>query len=406
MRARATLLAALLLTLAAPQPAAAQGKVIELTVEILDRFFTAYDKEKTESSGVSTQLADLDGKISKFQQCKRDWEAAGAATGSRVGGLAARMAIRAKCGVSDDEGWRKDRNKIMEGPENAAASAGGFKVADYRTLRDRLQAYLGGDASGFSKASLDLLKSREKQLAAAFGVTMNVAGAGGPGGMGMRGPNVWTADYTWIWISQLFAVQYLSGATIFETDYKPGEWTRWETTSADNEGEKQISERAFIGKQTDGGEWWRVKTIMLSGTTADTVTLEALFKPDASGDQMQTLVRMRGKLPGNTEPQELMVPEQYAMWNMAGALGRRPTKESVDGATVGTESITTPAGTFRAKHVRFGGGEGTLDWWLDETAVGGWVKFAVLGNDKKARYEMQLVAKGTGATSELGVVVK
>ncbi len=388
-------------TLAITQPAAAQGKVIDLTVEMLDRFFTARDKENSELTNVGPQLSEVDSKISKFQQCKRDWEAAGSATGSRLGGLAARMAIRARCGTSDDDGYQKDRRKIMEGPENAAASAGGFKVADYRNLRDKLQAYLGGDHSGFSKAGLDLLKSREKQLATAFGVSLTVAG----GGPGMRAPGVWTADYAWIFISQLFAVQFLSGATMFETDYKPGEWTRWKITTEHSD-ESETTERAFIGKPTDGGEWWRMKTITASKDAADTISLESLFKPDPSNDQLQTLVRMRGKLPGNSEPQELIVPEQWAMWNMAGAFSRKPTKESIEGATIGVESVTTPAGTFRAKHIRFGQGGGTLDWWVDDTTIGGWVKFSMIGDDKKPKYTMELLAKGTGAKSELGVTIK
>ena len=386
-------------------PTAAQGqKVIDLTVDMLDRWFTAHDKEKTEIRSVESQLTDADAKINKFEQCKRDWEAAGAASGSRVGGLAARIAIKAKCGSSDSDGMRKDRQKILDGPENAAAAAGGFKLADYRNLKDKLQGWLNGDESGFSKTGLDLLKSRKNQLASAFGVSVNVAQAGA--GRGMRGPGVWTNDFAWMWISQLFTVQYLSGATMFEKDYKPGEWTRWQVSTADNE-DVQTNERAFLGRQADRGEWWRMKTIMTDkgAGTADTVVMEALFRPDSTNEYVQTLVRMRGKFPGNAEAQEMMVPEQWAMWNMAGTMPK-PTKESIDGATVGTESVTTPAGTFRAKHVRFGGGGGTLDWWLDETSVGGWVKFSALDNEKKPMYTMELVAKGTGAKSELGVTIK
>ncbi|MGH7678281.1 MAG: hypothetical protein ACRENU_07435 [Gemmatimonadaceae bacterium] len=386
-------------------PTAAQGqKVIDLTVDMLDRWFTAHDKEKTEIKSVESQLTDADAKINKFEQCKRDWEAAGAASGSRMGGLAARIAIKAKCGSSDSDGMRKDRQKILDGPENAAAAAGGFKLADYRNLKDKLQGWLNGDESGFSRTGLDLLKSRKNQLASAFGVSVNVAQAGA--GRGMRGPGVWTNDFAWMWISQLFTVQYLSGATMFEKDYKPGEWTRWQVSTADNE-DVQTNERAFLGRQADRGEWWRMKTIMTDkgAGTADTVVMEALFRPDSTNEYVQTLVRMRGKFPGNAEAQEMMVPEQWAMWNMAGTMPK-PTKESIDGATVGTESVTTPAGTFRAKHVRFGGGGGTLDWWLDETSVGGWVKFSALDNEKKPMYTMELVAKGTGAKSELGVTIK
>jgi len=391
-----------------PAPARAQ-KVVDVTVEILNRFFTAHDKEKSESQNVAPQLADLDSKISKFEQCKRDWEAAGAASGSRLGGFAAKIAIKRKCGASDSDGWRKEREQIMNGPETAAASAGGFKLDDYRNLRDRLHAYALGDESGFSSSSLDVLKSKRSQLASLFGVPAVVAQAGASA-RGMHGPGVWSTDYAWVWISQLFAVQYLSGASMFETNYKPGDWTKWSITTDENADETQQTERAFIGKNTDGGEWWRFKTITNykdgDKAGADTVTLEALFKPEPNNENLQQLVRMRGKFPGNTEAQELMVPEQWSTWNLNGGMGMKPTKESVEGATIGVEDVKTPAGTFKAKHVRFGQGGGTLDWWLDDTAVGGWVKFAALDNEKKPMYTMELLGKGVGAKSELGVVIK
>ena len=58
--------------------------------------------------------------------------------------------------------------------------------------------------------------------------------------------------------------------------------------------------------------------------------------------------------------------------------------------------------------VRFGNGGGTLDWWLTSAAPGGWVKFTggANGGDKKDLYTMQMIAKGTGAKSELGIVIK
>ena len=401
MRSRSALSLVLLFSALVASPAHAQGKVIDLTVELLDRFFTAHAKEKSETNNVAPQLADQDAKIKKWADCKRNFELAADASGSAKVGIAARIAIKLKCGASDDGGYVKDRNKIMEGPENAAATAGGFKLAEYRNLRDRLRGYLDGDRAGFSKGGLDVIKPREKDLASAFGVSMTVAS-----GPGMRGaPAVWGADYAWVYISTLFAIQYGTGATMFENDYKPGEWTRWKLSTEDDD-DAQTNERAFLGKPSDGGEWWRMKTIMGDKENTDTISLEALFKAEGGNDLTQKLVRMRGKLPGNTEPQELIVPEQYAMWNMAGSMGRKPTKESLEGATIGIETVTTPAGTFKAKHVRFGMGGGTMDWWLDDTAVGGWVKFGMFDENKKPRYTMELVAKGSGAKSELGVTIK
>ena len=56
--------------------------------------------------------------------------------------------------------------------------------------------------------------------------------------------------------------------------------------------------------------------------------------------------------------------------------------------------------------MRFGQGGGTLDWWLSETAAGGWIKFSAIDNDRKPQYTMELIGKGTGAKSELGIVVR
>jgi len=406
MRSVRHLLAALTLAaLAVPTAARAQSdRALDITEAILDRFFTANAKEKSESEATSAQVSDAEARIAKFEQCKKDFEMAGSASGSRLGGLAARIAIKAKCGASDSEAMRKERERLTNGPESAAAAAGGFALPEYRTLRDRIRGWLGGDRSGFTTAGLAVLRGRESQLRTALGVSAAVAGGGG-GGRGLRGPAIWGTDFAWVWISQLFAVQYLSGATMFEKDYAPGDWTRWRITT-DEDGDVQETERAFIGRPTDGGEWWRTRTITKHDDGADTVTLEALFKPETGNEYLQRLVRMRAKLPGNPEPQEMIVPEQWTTWNMMGAFSGKPTAESLEGATVGTESVTTPAGIFSAKHVRFGQGGGTLDWWLSESTTGGWIKFSAIDNEKKPQYTMELIGKGTGAKSELGVVMR
>lgn len=389
--------------LLAPATIRAQSdRALDVTEAVLDRFFTAHAKEKAERETVALQVDDADARIRKYEECRRDFEAAGSATGSRLGGLAARLAIKAKCGDTDADALRRQRQSILNGPETAAATAGGFQLAEYRRLRDRLRGWLEGDASGFTAAGLAVLEAREPQLRGSFGLAAVAAGNGG--GRGMRAPAVWGTDFAWVWISQLFAVQYLSGATMFEKEYLPGEWTRWRITTADDDA-VQESERAFLGRTADGGEWWRTRTIIKDGDGADTVTLEALFRPEEGNANLQRLVRMRAKLPGSSEAQEMMVPGQWTTWNMMGSFSGRPTKESLEGATVGTERVTTPAGTFTARHVRFGQGGGTIDWWLDESATGGWVKFSAIDDEKKPQYTMELVGKGTGAKSELGVTI-
>lgn len=111
---------------------------------------------------------------------------------------------------------------------------------------------------------------------------------------------------------------------------------------------------------------------------------------------------MRGRMPGEREANELMVPENMTTLAAWGMFRSRPTKESVDGATVGTENLTTPAGTFSAKRVRFGSTGARQEWWLSPQVPGGWVQYTVNAEDKEDGFTMRLVAHGTGATSELG----
>ena len=409
MRFRPTLLLSFALALVTvPTPAHGQ-RVIDLTADALERWLNGKDKENQETKAVQSQLTEADAKIQKVEQCKRDFEAAGSA-GGRLGGLAARIAIKKKCGASDAGDMQKERQQIVEGPEMAGAQMAKMKLNDYRNMKEKIQHWLSGDESGFTKAGLDLLKPKRPSIASLFGVSADVAQASrASSGRGMRGPNMYAGDMAWVWISQLFTIQYLSGAAMFEKDYKPGEWTKWSITTADNEDQQQ-TEKAFLGKTADGAEWWRFKTITSykdgDKTAADTIVLESLFKPEPGNEQMQKLVRMRGKFPGQAEAQEMMVPEQWGMWNLNGSMGMKPTKESVEGATVGVETVTTPAGTFKARHVRFGQGNGSIDWWLDDTAAGGWVKFVATDNEKQPQYTMQMIGKGVGAKSELGVVIK
>ena len=409
MRFRPTLLLSFALALVTVPSQAHGQRVIDLTADALERWLNGKDKENQETKAVQSQLTEADAKILKFEQCKRDFEAAGSA-GGRLGGLAARIAIKKKCGASDAGDMQKERQQIIDGPEGAGAQMAKMKLADYRNMKEKIQNWLGGDESGFTKAGLDLLKAKRPSIASLFGVSADVAQASsGKSGRGMRGPNMYAGDMAWVWISQLFTIQYLSGAAMFEKDYKPGEWTKWSIVTEDDEDQQQ-TEKAFLGKTAEGAEWWRFKTITTykedDKTLADTIVLESLFKPEPGNEQLQKLVRMRGKFPGQAEAQEMMVPEQWGMWNLNGSMGMKPTKESVDGATVGVETVTTPAGTFKARHVRFGQGNGSIDWWLDDTAAGGWVKFVATDNEKKPQYTMQLIGKGVGAKSELGVVIK
>src|SRR5205823_637191 len=103
---RLALFGALVATAASPLKA--QKGVIDLTADMLERWLNGARTEKTEMGKVDQQVADQQAKIKKFRDCKIAFETAGEASGSRLGGLAARMAIRARCGATCGDDMVKD----------------------------------------------------------------------------------------------------------------------------------------------------------------------------------------------------------------------------------------------------------------------------------------------------------
>jgi hypothetical protein len=213
---------------------------------------------------------------------------------------------------------------------------------------------------------------------------------------------MFTPDMTWAYVTYLNGILYMSGATMFETDYKAGEWTTWDIKDGSQPDQKMTLERAMIRRDPDKSEWWRTKTISIGPEQADTIILETQMKPvDADGLTMQ-VVRMRGKFPGDSAGKELMVPENMHTVSPQ-AFGRKPTPESIAGATIGTESIKAGSTSYSARHVRFGSGGGDMDWWITDKVPGGLVRVTSTANGKDAMWTMELTGTGKGAKSELGM---
>jgi hypothetical protein len=226
------------------------------------------------------------------------------------------------------------------------------------------------------------------------------AGMGGLGGMlGGR----MAAQYSQMIMQQImpmvFSMAFHSGTYSFqEKEYAPGEYTRWRMV--DSEGnDTTYLERAFLGKAADGSQWWRVKYVFNGdNATRDSMTLEGEFSADRS-----QIIRMRSLMPGQAAPAEMPVQENSFGYMPPTIL----TAQSLAGATVGTESVTVPAGTFSARHVRFGDMTGgTLDWWLNDGVPGGMVKYSVGGGPNGKASLLELIEKGTGAKSVLGVTIQ
>jgi hypothetical protein len=376
-----------------------------ITDDVLTAFIKGRQAEQPELDKVGTQLDEIDDKIKNFRSCAE-------IINETMSGLKAKVALKAKCGATGVDGFMKDREKLLAMPEKAGAAAAGMDLRSYVKLKEAVTLYLSGSRN-FAEGELAVFAKHATALSNAMGMALakasDTGGARRGGGVGDRVGNaiagqmrMFTPDMTWAYVGYLWGLMYMSGATMFETAYQPGQWTRWEITDASQPDQKMVLERALISREADKSEWWRIRTITSSPESTDTITLESQFKAlDDQGMTMQ-VVRMRGKLPGDTEGKELMVPQHLTMLSM-GAFPMKPTKESVAGATVGTENVNVGGKSFSAKHVKFGAGNGNMEWWLADNAPGTVVKVQRTGQDKDDKWVMQMVASGSGAKSELGV---
>jgi hypothetical protein len=379
-----------------------------VTDEVLAAFIKGRQAETPELDKVGAQLEEIDEKIKNFRSCSE-------IINETMSGLKAKVALKAKCGATSVDGFLKERAKLLESPEKVGASVAGMDLRKYVKVKEVVTMYLQGDRS-FAEGELKAFGNHATALSDAMGMALAKASNGGSGGGGRRGGGVsdrlgnavagrmrmFTPDMTWAYVSYLWSLMYMSGATMFETAYQPGQWTRWEIVDASQEGNKLVLERALLSREADKSEWWRIKTIQTSSESTDTIILESQFKPMDEEGLTQKVVRMRGKLPGDTEGKELMVPEHLTMLSMS-VFPMKPTKESIAGATVGTENIRAGDKTFSAKHVKFGAGQGNMEWWLADSAPGTVVKVQFSGQEQDQKWTMQMVGSGSGAKSELGV---
>ncbi|MBI4400750.1 MAG: DUF799 family lipoprotein [Nitrospirae bacterium] len=169
--------------------------------------------------------------------------------------------------------------------------------------------------------------------------------------------------------------------------YRPGEWTRWTVTSRDDQHQM---EKAYLKKEADGKEWWRVAFVEEEGKP---VIFEGYF---ASGQS--ELLRLRGKI-GGGEPSEIPVTK--------GALYHKPaelTAESWKAAFVRKESVAVPAGTFQCDYLVYSAmGAGVSEWWLSKDVPGGVVKYLFReAKEAKPVYEISLAKYGANAATTLG----
>jgi hypothetical protein len=272
---RRTLLAlSAILVLGAGSSLGAQD--LELNTDLLDRFVTAYDKEREDLAALDPQLAEIDEKVRKFRECKIAFDVAGSASGSRLGGLAARAGMRARCGANSEADIVREKRALQTRTTAAAAQAGRLTVPQFTRLKTRLErVYLYGDRAGLKEAEVVAVDSRTERFASIYGASgsdadlsavaaaiTSLAGAGGAGARPAAGQ--WNADMSWMFVGQMFGMMYATGANVFDAGYEPGQWTRWTMKNGDEEDERYTVERAFLLRTADGGEWWRFRSVTTS----------------------------------------------------------------------------------------------------------------------------------------------
>jgi hypothetical protein len=217
--------------------------------------------------------------------------------------------------------------------------------------------------------------------------------------LGARMADAYSPMLAQAYMSMVFAMAFSSGGyAVSGNDYARGQYTRWVTTSHGEKEKDGSLERAYLFDDKEGNAWWKVKWVLDASKPADsTIIIEALFDK-----RNFTMLRLRAKMPNETEGKEVPVTE--ATYYVPP---QRLTRQSIEGATVATESVSVPAGSFTARKVVYGGGS-TSSWWLVDKVPGGAVKVLhqnanESSEGKRRGWEMALTAYGTGAASELGI---
>ena len=175
------------------------------------------------------------------------------------------------------------------------------------------------------------------------------------------------------------------GLWISTTGYQPGEFTKFEFKGADDA--PVTLERAFLRNLDDGREWWRVSWSDTEGTWV----YEALLTSGANAGQ---IVRLRGKDYDGNEGEIPVTGDQ-----MVYTAPTQVSPESIQGATKGRETISTPAGSHVVSMAA--SGEGNMDWWITGQVPGGVAKYSLNDKSEGTVWTSTLTQKGTNAATIL-----
>lgn len=208
----------------------------------------------------------------------------------------------------------------------------------------------------------------------------------------------------------LFRVLFYNGGYYVSAfNYEPGQYTSWQGKDVP---QGQRFERALLHRYQDGAEWWRVESREKAEDGKENVLImEALLAAaDASG--ARKVRRMKAHFPNEKEAREIPVSEdQSQRWVLYA--GQSLTKESLEGMTVGQETVKVPAGEFDAKHVQLKGtnDQSRYDWYMVTKIPGQVVRYVYTAKDNDGKdkqvWSMELLAHGADMNqSKLGIDFK
>jgi hypothetical protein len=206
-----------------------------------------------------------------------------------------------------------------------------------------------------------------------------------PGGEMLAGPMVDTLA------APMFAYAFSAHGYWLGSDaYRPGEWTRWRVVvHAGQEQWQHELEKAYLKKEPDGKEWWRVAYVDNDGGAV----FEALF---TSG--LAEMIRLRGRVNPEAPPMEFPVTSSRVYQKPKKIVG-----DELQRLFVRSESVTVPAGTFSCRYYVYSPTPSEiLEWWISDQVPGGIVKFVFReGKGAPPGVEMVLVKFGQNAKTVL-----
>jgi hypothetical protein len=186
-------------------------------------------------------------------------------------------------------------------------------------------------------------------------------------------------------------------------NYKPGQGTIWETTSASGGSTSTATvERALLKDNSDGTQWWRLEV-----TSSDSPLLyEYLVEKDGTIDKVRYKDPNTGKIeefvPDKSKEQQQ--PEPAAQAQQSGSSSN--SSGNGDEVTVkkDKQTISVKAGTFQTDHTTYI--DKTKDYrqeiWTSEKVPGALVKYVNTDSSSGDTSTGQLAKIESGMTTVLG----